>query len=52
MVSFRFGRRGVHTSIRVDNGMEITAKEMHRWAHSKGVRLDFRRPGKPTDNQL
>ena len=35
--------RGAPESIRVDNGPE-------RWAYENVVRLDFSRPGKPTDN--
>lgn len=36
--------------IRVDNGPEFTSKALDRWAHEHGVRLEFIRPGKPTDN--
>jgi putative transposase len=36
--------------IRVDNGPEFTGKELDTWAHQHNVRLDFIRPGKPTDN--
>jgi putative transposase len=45
-------QRGVPISIRVDNGTEFTSKAMDRWAYSKGVTLDFSRPGKRTDNGL
>ncbi len=36
--------------IQVDNGTEFTSKAMDLWAHLKGVKLDFSRPRKPTDN--
>jgi len=36
--------------IRVDNGPEFTSKALVRWAHEHGVRLEFIRPGKSTDN--
>jgi len=36
--------------IRVDNGPEFTSKAMLEWAHRRGIKLDFIRPGKPTDN--
>lgn len=34
----------------VDNGSEFTGRLMDMWAYHHGVRLDFSRPGKPTDN--
>jgi putative transposase len=34
----------------VDNGPEFISKEVDLWAYSNGVKLDFSRPGKPTDN--
>ena len=36
--------------LRLDNGPEFTGKALDCWAHEHGVRLDFTRPGKPTDN--
>ena len=41
---------GLPKTIRVDNGTEFTSKALDQWAHSNGVELDFKRPGKPTDN--
>jgi putative transposase len=36
--------------IRVDNGPEFTSKSLDAWAHEHNVRIEFTRPGKPTDN--
>ena len=36
--------------IHCDNGSEFTSRIMDKWAWFNGVRLDFSRPGKPTDN--
>ena len=41
---------GLPKSIRVDQGPEFISKDLDLWAWSKGVTLDFSRPGKPTDN--
>ncbi|MGI9428543.1 MAG: IS3 family transposase [Bythopirellula sp.] len=43
-------RRGVPESIRVDNGPEFISKSLDWWAYFNKVKLDFSRPGKPTDN--
>ncbi len=45
-------RRGVPQTICVDNGSEFVSKVMDLWSYSQGVRLDFSRPGKPTDNAM
>lgn len=34
----------------VDNGPEFTSKVLDEWAHRRGVKLSFSRPGTPTDN--
>ena len=39
-------------AIRVDNGPEFISKELDLRAYFQKVRLDFSRPGKPTDNAL
>lgn len=31
-------------------GSEFISKVMDKWAYERGVKLDFSRPGKPTDN--
>lgn len=41
------GRPG---SIRMDNGPEFISKDLDLWAYWNKVKLDFSRPGKPTDN--
>lgn len=43
-------QRGLPKSIRVDNGPEFVSKSLDWWAYFNGVKLDFSRPGKPTDN--
>lgn len=37
-------------SIKMDNGPEFISKEVDLWAYANEVKLDFSRPGKPTDN--
>jgi putative transposase len=41
---------GTPKTIRVDQGPEFISKDLDLWAWSRGVTLDFSRPGKPTDN--
>ncbi len=41
---------GLPKVIKVDNGSEFISKAMDEWAHRNNVKLDFSRPGKPTDN--
>lgn len=36
--------------ITVDTGTEFTSKALDAWAHRRGLRLDFIRPGKPVEN--
>lgn len=36
--------------INVDNGSEFISKALDDWVHWKGVKQDFSRPAKPTDN--
>ena len=43
-------KRGAPGMIRVDNGPEFTSKVLDLWAYTSDVKLDFSRPGKPTDN--
>lgn len=38
------------TRIKVDNGSEFISKVLDKWAYDNDVKLDFSRPGKPTDN--
>ncbi len=44
--------RGKPEKIRLDNGPELTSKKLDQWAYVNQVKLDFSRPGKPTDNAL
>lgn len=42
--------RSLPKSIVCDNGPEFAGKALDAWAHSKGITLDFIRPGKPVEN--
>lgn len=44
--------RGLPRRIHCDNGSEFASAAMDLWAYSNGVRLDFSRRGKPTDNAI
>ena len=37
-------------AITVDHGTEFTSKVLDEWCYLRGVKLDFIRPGKPTEN--
>ncbi len=41
---------GVPERIAIDNGPEFVSKALDTWAYRNRVRLEFSRPGKPTDN--
>ncbi len=41
---------GAPARIAIDNGPEFVSKALDAWAYRNGVRLEFSRPGKPTDN--
>ena len=41
---------GKPQTIQVDNGPEFISKDVDLWAYWNHVKLDFSRPGKPTDN--
>jgi putative transposase len=43
-------QRGLPERIVMGNGPEFTSKALDAWAHAAGVKLDFIRPGKPTEN--
>lgn len=43
-------QRGKPVRVFLDNGSEFTGRLMDLWAYHHQVRLDFSRPGKPTDN--
>ena len=42
--------RGLPEVITLDNGPEFTGKALDEWAYSRGVKLNFIRPGKPIEN--
>jgi putative transposase len=42
--------RGAPKYLFADNGAEFTGHLMDLWAYHHGARIDFSRPGKPTDN--
>lgn len=44
--------RGWPQAITVDNGTEFTSKALDEWAWRRGVKLNYTRPGKPTNNGL
>lgn len=41
---------GKTQAIKCDNGPEFISKVLDEWAYRKGIKLEFSRPGKPTDN--
>jgi putative transposase len=47
--SWRRSAPGLAT-LRVDQGTEFVSRDLYLWAYTKGVTLDFSRPGKPTDD--
>ncbi len=42
--------RGAPKMLFCDNGSEFSSQAMDLWGYRAGVRIDFSRPGKPTDN--
>lgn len=44
--------RSKPAAITCDNGSEFYAAALDRWAYYAGVKLDYSRPGRPTDNAL
>jgi putative transposase len=42
--------RGVPKVLFCDNSSEFTSRAMNLWAYQNGAKIDFSRPGKPTDN--
>lgn len=41
---------GYPGTIRGDQGSEFVSRDLDLWTYTRGVVLDFSRPGKPTDN--
>ncbi len=50
VLGYLFAVRGGPNYIRSDNGPEFISKDVDLWAYWNKVKLDFSRPGKPTDN--
>jgi putative transposase len=44
------GTRGLPKRIKVDNGPEFISRALDAWAYFNNVKLDYSRPGTPTDN--
>jgi putative transposase len=44
------GRGKPPSMITCDNGTEFTARVFDAWAHQRGIRIDFIRPGRPVEN--
>ena len=42
--------RAVPKVLFCDNGSEFTSQAMDLWAYRNGAKIDFSRPGRPTDN--
>lgn len=43
-------QRGLPQRIKVDNGPEFISRALDAWAYFNGVKIDYSRPGTPTDN--
>ena len=41
---------GLPDRLFVDNGTEFTSRIFDQWAYDNGVKIEYSRPGKPTDN--
>ncbi len=43
-------RRPLSQLLKTDNGSEFAGKMLDKWVYERGIRIDFSRPGTPTDN--
>ncbi len=43
-------RRPLPRLLKTDNGSEFAGKMLDKWVYERGIRIDFSRPGTPTDN--
>lgn len=46
------GDRGLPTEIVMDNGPELTSRQLEQWAYEHGIRLHYIEPGKPVQNAV
>ncbi len=45
-------RRPFPQLLKTDNGSEFAGKMLDKWVYERDTRIDFSRPGKPTDNAM
>ncbi|WP_419722363.1 IS3 family transposase [Serratia liquefaciens] len=45
-------RRPLPQLLKTDNGSEFAGKMLDKWVYERGIRIDFSRPGTPTDNAM
>lgn len=50
ILDYLAGTRGLPETIVCDNGPEFSGITLDRWAHSRGVKIAFIRPGRPVEN--
>jgi putative transposase len=50
VLDYLAGTRGLPETITCDNGPEFSGIALDRWAHERGVKIAFIRPGKPVEN--
>jgi len=43
-------RRPLSQLLKTNNGSEFAGKMLDQWVYDRGIRIDFSRPGTPTDN--
>lgn len=43
-------QRGLPRAIVTDNGPQFARRALNQWAHERGLKIDYIRPGKPVDN--
>lgn len=43
-------KRPLSLLLKTDNGSKFAGKMLDRWVYKRGIRIDFSRPGTPTEN--